>query len=32
VCHFYNSGKVEIGKSYTGWEAFVKQNEKRVKK
>tara|TARA_R110000868_G_scaffold89492_3_gene249111 strand:- start:19304 stop:19906 length:603 start_codon:yes stop_codon:yes gene_type:complete len=26
VCHFYNSGKVEIGKSYTGWSAFVKQN------
>jgi crossover junction endodeoxyribonuclease RuvC len=32
VCHFYNSGKIEMGKSYTGWEAFVKQNEKRVKK
>ncbi len=32
VCHFYNSGKVEIGKSYTGWAAFVKQNEDRVKK
>ena len=32
VCHFYNQGKVEIGKSYTGWDAFVKQNEKRVKK
>lgn len=32
VCHFYNSGKIETGKSYTGWEAFVKQNEKRVKK
>jgi crossover junction endodeoxyribonuclease RuvC len=32
VCHFYNSGKVEIGKSYSGWESFVKQNEKRVKK
>lgn len=32
VCHFYNSGKVTGGKSYTGWEAFVKQNEKRVKK
>ncbi|WP_235982430.1 crossover junction endodeoxyribonuclease RuvC [Gelidibacter maritimus] len=26
VCHFYNSGKIEIGKSYTGWAAFVKQN------
>lgn len=32
VCHFYNSGRVEIGKSYTSWESFVKQNEKRVKK
>jgi crossover junction endodeoxyribonuclease RuvC len=32
VCHFYNSGKITSGKSYTGWEAFVKQNEKRVKK
>ncbi len=32
VCHFYNAGKVQIGKSYTGWSAFVKQNEGRVKK
>lgn len=32
VCHFYNSGRVQIGKSYTGWSAFVKQNEGRVKK
>lgn len=32
VCHFYNSGKVDIGKSYSGWAAFVKQNEKRVDK
>ncbi len=32
VCHFYNSGRVEIGKSYSGWESFVKQNEKRIKK
>ena len=31
VCHFYNSGKIETGKSYTGWSAFVKQNENRVK-
>jgi len=30
VCHFYNSGKVEIGKSYTGWESFVKQNPKKI--
>ena len=26
VCHFYNAGKIEIGASYTGWTAFVKQN------
>tara|TARA_B100001063_G_scaffold108278_1_gene100955 strand:- start:163 stop:669 length:507 start_codon:yes stop_codon:yes gene_type:complete len=32
VCHFYNSGRVKIGKSYSGWSAFVKQNEGRVKK
>ena len=32
VCHFYNAGKVSIGKNYTGWSAFVKQNESRVKK
>jgi crossover junction endodeoxyribonuclease RuvC len=31
VCHFYNSNKVTAGKSYTGWAAFVKQNEGRVK-
>lgn len=32
VCHFYNSGKLTVGKSYSGWESFVKQNEKRIKK
>ena len=32
VCHFFNSGKVVGEKSYTGWDAFVKQNEERVKK
>lgn len=31
VCHFYNSGNVTLGKSYTGWSAFVKQNGNRVK-
>lgn len=31
VCHFYNAGKPQIGKSYTGWAAFVKQNEDRLK-
>lgn len=32
VCHFYNAGKIDAGKSYTGWDAFVKQNEGRVDK
>jgi len=32
VCHFYNTGKVEIGKSYTGWDSFVKQNPGKLKK
>ena len=31
VCHFYNSGRVEVGKNYTGWAAFVKQNPGKVK-
>jgi|TARA_R110000744_G_scaffold102290_3_gene196758 crossover junction endodeoxyribonuclease RuvC len=31
VCHFYNEGRVEVGKSYTGWEAFIKQNPDKVK-
>ncbi|GAB4512036.1 MAG: crossover junction endodeoxyribonuclease RuvC [Allomuricauda sp.] len=31
VCHFYNDGRVEVGKSYTGWEAFVKQNPDKIK-
>ena len=31
VCHFYNNGRVSVGKSYSGWSAFVKQNEDRVK-
>ncbi|KQC30149.1 crossover junction endodeoxyribonuclease RuvC [Flagellimonas eckloniae] len=30
VCHFYNQGRVDVGKQYTGWEAFVKQNPKKV--
>lgn len=24
VCHFYNEGKVDLGKGFSGWEAFVK--------
>lgn len=31
VCHHYNAGKVEAGKNYSGWDAFVKQNEDRVR-
>ncbi len=30
VCHFYNSGKITTGKSYTGWGAFVKQNQDKI--
>ncbi|GAB1858695.1 crossover junction endodeoxyribonuclease RuvC [Flavobacteriaceae bacterium MHTCC 0001] len=30
VCHFYNSGRVEVGKSYSGWASFVKQNPQRT--
>lgn len=32
VCHFYNGGKVTSEKNYTSWDAFVKQNGKRVNK
>lgn len=32
VCHFYNAGKIEIGKSYSGWASFVKQNESKISK
>lgn len=30
VCHFYNSGRVEIGKSYSGWASFVKNNPDKL--
>src|SRR5210317_2583602 len=30
VCHFYNGGNQKADKSYSGWSAFVKQNDKRV--
>lgn len=32
VCHFFNSGRTTVGKTYSGWGAFVKQNQNRVKK
>lgn len=31
VCHFYNQGNTDIGKSYSGWESYVKKNPKKVK-
>lgn len=31
VCHFYNSKNKTSEKNYSGWEAFVKQNENRIK-
>ncbi len=30
VCHFYNEGKIDSGKTYSGWEAFIKQNAERI--
>ena len=31
VCHYYNRGKINLGKSYSGWSAFVNQNPNKVK-
>ena len=31
VCHFFNQGRSELAKSYTGWEAYVNQNPKKIK-
>lgn len=31
VCHHFNSGGISTEKSYTGWDAFLKQNPDRVK-
>ena len=30
VCHHFNSGRIQAGKSYSGWEAFVKSNGDRI--
>ena len=30
VCHFYNMDKITVGKSYTGWASFVKNNPKKL--
>ena len=32
VCHFYNSGRIVGGKSYSGWSSFVSQNPKKIVK
>ena len=31
VCHFFNQGRTEKIKTYTGWEAYLNQNPKKVK-
>ncbi len=31
VCHHFNSGTISDSKSYTGWDAFLKQNPERLK-
>ncbi len=31
VCHFYNADRIVIGKNYTGWSAFVKQNKDKIR-
>lgn len=30
VCHFYNAGRVDVGKNYSGWASFVKNNPKKI--
>lgn len=31
VCHFFNAGKITVGKSYSGWSSFVKQNQDKIR-
>jgi len=31
VCHFYNQGRPDNSKNYTGWKAFISQNPKKIK-
>ena len=31
VCHFFNQGRPEKTKTYTGWQAYVNQNPKKIK-
>jgi crossover junction endodeoxyribonuclease RuvC len=30
VCHFYNSGRATTQKNYSGWAAFVRQNQDKI--
>ena len=32
VCHYFNGGKQQSSKSYSGWGAFVNNNKDRIKK
>ncbi len=32
VCHFFNSNRKVVGKSYSGWESFISQNKDRIVK
>src|SRR6056297_2412445 len=32
VCHFYNEGPIEVGKSYSGWGSYIKSNPGKLKK
>jgi len=31
VCHYYNMGKLNTKKSYTGWSSYVNQNPRKIK-
>ena len=31
VCHYYNMGKLNTKKSYTGWISYVNQNPRKIK-
>ena len=30
VCHFFNQGRPEKSKTYTGWQAYINQNPKKI--
>lgn len=31
LCHYYQGNTISTGKSYSGWDAFVKDNPKKIK-